>query len=443
MPEPEDDRLRQWREDRARVAEEQKQERLTKAEADREARIAEAKDARGRQSQAEAEARAEEARRMLPTSETISQARQRLVDLARRRKRRLIAQLAAFVLIPTLLITAYMAFVATPLYETRAVVVVTKPGADQGSDLGGILPGLSGAKLNEAFQAYEFIQSKALMQRLEDADGTVTRFSSAAIDPLRRLRDMPALGLTKDAMFGQYVDAAINIQNGLITLYVHAPAAEESVALSQRIIDITSAHINTLADQLFTERVAQADKAVADARAMLRSAQADLTTLQIESGEIDPRARVEGVFASIEKLTLDAQTLRGEIEESEVAGTGDTIQTDRLRERERLLNDRIEAERARLVTASPGATTSLNALLVAYELAVLEVGIGEKTLTTALQSAEQARQEAALGRNFFQVVVPPMPSDHPTRPNVPRTALLTLLVLLGLFSVAKLSFFRS
>ncbi|CAN1556882.1 hypothetical protein MCELHM10_02438 [Paracoccaceae bacterium] len=54
--------------------------------------------------------------------------------------------------------------------------------------------------------------------------------------------------------------------------------------------------------------------------------------MQIDSGETDPRARVQAVFASIKQLTLDAQILRAEIETVEVAATGDTVQIDRLRE---------------------------------------------------------------------------------------------------------------
>jgi capsular polysaccharide transport system permease protein len=440
---PEEERLQKWREERARVAEEERRQRLEKAEADRQQRIAEAKEARERQAEADAAARVDEARKLLPTPEAIDNARQRLVGLAQMRKRRLMRQLAAFVLAPTLLITAYMGLIATPMYEARSVVMVTKAGADNGADLGGILPAFaSGANLNEAFQAYEFIKSRALMQRLEEDAGVVTRFSSDAVDPVHRLREMPVLGLSHHAQFGNYVDAAINIQNGLITLYIHAPTPAETVDLSQRVISTTADHINQLAEELFSERVAQADRAVAGARAQLRDAQAALTQMQIDSGEIDPRARVEGVFAAIENLTQESQTLRGEIESAEVAGTGDTVQADRLRERERLLNERIAEQRAQLVSDNPGESPSLNALLLDYELALLEVRIGEETLTTALQSAEKARQDAALGRNFFQVVVPPTPTDHPARPNILRSALLSLLIFLAGFSVAKLMLFR-
>ena len=440
---PEDARLRLWREERLRVAEAARQERLAQSEIDREARIAEARTARTLESQAEAAAQEAQIRRLIPTPQTIAAARLRLQNLGRARKRRLIAQLLAVVILPTLAVGWYVAKVATPFHETRAVVVVTRADPDKGGDLGGLFPGLgSGGTLNEAFQAYEFIRSKALMQRLEAEDGIISRFSGPAIDPIRRLRDLPVLGLTRHDLFGSFVDASINIQNGLITLYTRAPDSVEAVDLSNRVIRITADHINILADALYAERVAQAENAVTDARATLRAAQASVTQLQIDSGEIDPRARVQAVFASIERLTLDAQTLQAEIETAEVAGTGDTVQTDRLRERERLLTDRITADRAELVSPGDGRTGSLNGLLLAYDLALLEVSIAETTLTTALQSAEAARQEAALGRTIFQVVVPPVPPDQPTRPNPARTVLLTFLLLLGGFGVIKLLVFR-
>lgn len=144
---------------------------------------------------------------------------------------------------------------------------------------------------------------------------------------------------------------------------------------------------------------------------------------------------MQAVFASIERLILVVQSLRAEIETAEVVGIGATVQTDRLRKRERLLTDRIAAERARLVSQGDGRTGSLNGLLLAYDLAVLKVSIADTSLTTALQPAEAARQEAALGRDIFQVVVPPVPSDQPT------PVLVTYLLLLAGFGVIKLLLF--
>lgn len=79
-------------------------------------------------------------------------------------------------------------------------------------------------------------------------------------------------------------------------------------------------------------------------------------------------------------------------------------------------------------------------MLLAYDLAVLEVSIAVTTLTTALQSADGARQAAPLGRNIVPVVVPP--SDQSTRPNPARTVLLAFLLLLGGLGVIKLLQFR-
>lgn len=134
-------------------------------------------------------------------------ARLRLQTLGRARKQRLIAQLLAVVILPTLAVGWYVAKVATPFHETRAVVVVPRADPDKGGDPGGLLPGPgSGGTLNEAFQAYEFIRSESLMQRLEAEDGIISRFSGPAIDPIRRLRDLPVLGLTRHDLFGSFVD---------------------------------------------------------------------------------------------------------------------------------------------------------------------------------------------------------------------------------------------
>ena len=81
-------------------------------------------------------------------------------------------------------------------------------------------------------------------------------------------------------------------------------------------------------------------------------------------------------------------------------------------------------------------------MLLAYDLAVFEVSIAVTTLTTALQSADGARQAAPLGRNIVPVVVPPAPSDQSTRPNPARTVLLAFLLLLGGLGVIKLLQFR-
>lgn len=423
----EEERIRLWRAERARVAEAEKQKR-----------IAARQDELDRQRQDETLQRQQEIDRLLPGLADIEAVRNRLARRARAGRKRLAIQLLACVLLPTLLALGYMLRIATPLYEAQAVVVVTQPGTEPGGD-GGLLAAFGGAaELRETFQAHEFLRSRALMEALEAETGIVGQLSSGRMDPLRRLRDLPTFGITRHDQFTRFLRSSVNIQTGLMTLQVRALTPLQATEVAQRAIDLTAAHMNGLGEALVAERLMQADRAVATARQGLRAAQADLTRLQIGSGEIDPRARVEGVFATIEKLTLDAQDLRAEIEQAEVAGAGNTSQVRQLRAREALLQTRIEQQRARLVQPATPTAPSLNTLLLEYELAALEVSIAEEALTAALQSAEAARRDAALSRHVFQVVVPPSPSTHPTAPDALRGALLILILLSAAFAVLRL-----
>jgi capsular polysaccharide transport system permease protein len=423
----EEDRLAQWREERARVAEEEKQKRI-------EARRAEVEI----EKQAEAEQRSSEVGRLLPDIGTIEAARAKLLARARRARRRLLVQLSLVVLVPTLSAIWYMVQVATPLYQTHAVVTVTRLGGDASADLGP-LAGFGGTgRLRETFEANAYLHSSALMDALNEETGLVDLFASEVIDPVQRLRDVPALGLTRHQMFGRFLRSSVDIQTGLITVRGVAPSPDAAMQVTLQAIALTSAHINRLTDDLMKERVAQANVAADEARSTLQRAQADLTQFQVQTGEFDPKSRVEGLFGVINGLMGEAQELRGQIEELEVTGVGSSVKADQLRELEVLLQQRIAEQRKQLVEVDSAVSSSLNTLLVKYELASLDVRIAEQALTLAQQSAEASRREASLSRQMLQVVVPPSQARFATLPDVLRTGLLVMIATLCLLAVFRL-----
>ena len=427
----EDERLRAWRAERARIAEAEKRQRIAARQQELEA-----------EKQREADERKARVDALLPEIGDIQAARALLAARARRARRGLVVQFLACVIVPTALALGYMIWVATPLYKAQAVVAVSQPASTDSGELGLLQTFGNSGQLREIFQAHEFLRSGTLMDALDADSGIMTLMSSEAMDPLRRVRDMPGLGITRHDMFARFLRSSVNIQNGLMTLHVHAPQPEQAMQVAQLAIDLTAAHINGLAKELVAERVAEANRSVEEARQSLRDARTRLTQLQVESGEIDPRAQIESVIASIDRLTLNAQELRAQIEHLEVAGSGGNFQAIQLREREALLHDRIDLLRQRLVQGVSGAGSSLNALLIDYEQATLEMRIAEEALTTALQTAERTWRDAALSRHFFQVVVPPSPSPFPTAPNALRTGLLIFIGLLAAFSILRLVLVR-
>lgn len=425
------ERVRQWREERAKVAEEQKQDR-----------VREAREARQKELEAEAEAQRETAKQFLPDAAAIATARQSVLARAAGARRMLGLQLLVIVALPTLAAIIYAGWLATPLYEAQSIVVIAKAGRDSDAGLGGLLGAVGGspANLQEAFMAHEFVQSQALMDRLETDIGLVSRYSGPQMDFVWRLRDMPSLGISKRALFSRFVDSSINIQTGLMTLFVRAPSSGEAQQVSQLILDRVAERINALSAEMFDERILQAEGAVRDAHAALLRAQSDLTQLQIKSGEANPQLRIVGIYAAIQQLETQMQDLRSQMAATKVAGEGNaTYQTKRLKKLERDLLGRIEDQRRLLVDGKGGADgRALNTLLLEYELAVLQVRVAEETLSTSRLALLQTNEKAALGRSHFQIVVPPKTAAYPRYPNIAVTGLIVFFTMLSGLSVYRL-----
>lgn len=417
----EDPRAQAWREERARIAQEEQARAQSAAVLNRE----------------------DEARRLLPDRAKISTAQSDFLTRAKVKRAHLLRQLAAFVLGPALLVLAYQSLIAVPLFEARSVVVIAKPGGGGEADLGGLLGSLAApSQMNEAFMAHEYVQSQALMDDLEEDLGLISRLSSSEMDLVRRLRDIPIFRLSKRDQFTRFVDSSINIQTGLMTLYVKAPAPDQAITISEAILAGAAVQINDLSDALFEQRIAQARNSVQEARNGLSEAQKALISSQISSGEVSPQARIEGVYANIQQMEMEALALISQIQQAEVGGQAETYATQRLVERERMLRLRIDQER-RLLVEAQGGGQSLNALLVENELAALQVRIAEETLSASLAALAQASDAAALGRSTFQVIVPPRTSGKPAAPNPIVSALVALFGLLSAFVMVKILIVQS
>ena len=420
----EEERLAKWRAERQAVAEREREERVRLKQEEAQAREAK---------------RFEDAARVLPDPEEIAGERARIERRARLRRVRTTAAFVVCVLVPTLMVAAYMALVATPLYEARSVTAISSAAAgDQNDGTGLFAFGLSaGQSLEKTFMAHEYLQSRALLAALEADTGLTTRFSGPAMDPVRRARSIPLLGIDRLDMMNRFLRASIDIQSGLLTIRVNDLTPEMARATSEHVLVLLGQHINALSQELFARRVAQSEAAAETARTDLLQAQRTLTQLQIDSGEADPGSRVDAIYATVRQLRTEVEETRSKAAALEVAGRSQSYAIGRLRELEDRLSERIAALRQQLFQSDNGASP-LNALLLEHELATLRVRIAQETLSGALAALSQARKEAELGRSQFQVVVPPRTASVATSPNLPRVVLLCFVTLAAIFGIVNL-----
>jgi len=426
--EKEAERVAKWRAERAAAAEKEKEERIRVAKEKRAQELAAQKDT----DKAEAAA-------LLPNANLLQATQAKIRKKNRRAKAWFVLQIIVFVLVPTGLVVGYLSQRAVPLYEAKSIISITKPAKDSNMGLGGLLGAVGGGgDMNETFMADAYIKSKALMDQLEARMGLITYFSGPALDPYMRLREVPFLSSTKVDSFSYFVFSSIDIQTGLLTLYVRAPEPEMAIEISNAVLELTATQINDLSESLFQYRTALARQSVSDARATLTAAQTAFTQLQIDSGVANPAARIEGIYATITKLELDLAEIEGQIQRASVAGQSDDLLTQRLFTLKENIQGLIDQQRARLISPPSGGGRSLNQLLLDYELAALQLRIAEETLSTAFLALANASDDAALAQSQFLIVVPPKTSDFATLPNIPKTGFVAFLVLLSALSLVRL-----
>ncbi|MGM9400732.1 hypothetical protein ACS0VU_00035 [Aliiroseovarius sp. KMU-71] len=421
----ESERIRKWRAERARVAEREKQERIRKAADERKLKEAET----------EAEKRAA-AEKLLPSDHSLQASQSSIRAEMQDKRQEFLKKAGFFLLLPVVVVVFYLEIIATPLHEVRAVVSISKPANSDTSELVGLFSTVSGgSNMGEVFMAHEFIRSQSMMDMLESELGLISTLSSSAIDPLRRLRTIPALRVSMHSQFSRFVESSTNIQTGLLTLYIRMPSADQAVEVSQAVLDHTAQQINSLSTEIYHARTEQAQASVREARDGLDNALAVLVKLQVESGEADPEARAEGIYITIRELESELTTINRNMAKLSVSEWTDTGQYERLLALKERLSEEVKMLRDQLLLPSTNGSASLNQLLVDYELAKLQVGISEEALSHSLEALSAARHEAALGQSLVQVVVPPRAEGVGQYPKTWKWALITAvfaLVLLGM-----------
>lgn len=242
----EQERLRVWREKRAKIAEQSRQEREKIAEGERrnrqkqqeeekQQRLRHAADLRAKQ---EAEKRAERmnaARSRIAGRTDIESARKRLLEYRKIEARNFAIRLVLCVGLPTALIAVYLFAVSTPLYvaETKFALVSTAQdtvGAETSS------PFSTSPSAQQAHQLRSYILAPQMLATLDEKNGFSDHFSSDQMDPVTRMYPQNGLQLSKIGQFKRYVDVSVNGQEGLVSVKVQAAAPEKAKAFADTIL---------------------------------------------------------------------------------------------------------------------------------------------------------------------------------------------------------------
>jgi capsular polysaccharide transport system permease protein len=335
------------------------------------------------------------------------------------------------VLLPTLLAAAYFGLIASDRYAAEMRYVVRSPQTQVANQLGGLLQSTgytSGGDSAHAINAY-IVSRDALHDLIEDVDIRAI-YGSPRADLFSRF-PRPFGRSTTEALFAYFetmVSAKVDRTTGITTVEVQAFSPEDAKRIADALVRRAEALSNRLTRRLRDDLVRTAEEEVARARARSLTALAALTDFRNREQTVDPTRYSAALVETIARLSLELAQMRAQQEELRRASP-QSPQIAALANRIRAFEEQIASERLTLA----GSADSMAPRIAEYERLMLEREFSDRLLAAAVNSLENARQDAQRQQIYVELVVTPRVPDYPAYP-------YRLLAVLAVFAVSALAY---
>lgn len=356
---------------------------------------------------------------------------QERVRLIRRLREKLDPWALVCVLLPTLAAVAYFGLIAADRYVAEMRYVVRSPQTQVANQLGGLLQSTgyaSGGDAAHAINAY-LVSRDALHDLIEDVD-VRTIYGSSQADLFSRF-PRPFGRSTTEALFAYFekmVSAKVDRNTGITTVEVQAFSPEDAKRIADALVKRAEALSNRLTRRLRDDLVRTADEEVSRARERSLVALAALTEFRNREQTVDPTRYSAALVETIARLSLELAQMRAQQEELRRASP-QSPQVAALANRIRAFEEQITQERLGLA----GSADSMAPRIAEYERLLLEREFADRLLAAAVNSLENARQDAQRQQIYVELVVTPRMPDYPAYP-------YRLLAVLAVFAVSGLAY---
>ena len=342
----------------------------------------------------------------------------------------LIGSFLLIVLMPLLVVAFYLWFVAVDQYSSATGFTVRQEEGGGASEILGGLAALTGsAPSGDSDILYEFIQSQALIQSIDDELDLRKHYSKFwDVDPAFSL--WPDASIEDLEWYWQRV-VRISQSSGLIEVRVLAFEPQKARAIAQAILDESQTMINALNNQAREDAIKYAREDLEEALARLKAARETLTAFRTRTQIVDPEADIQGRMGVMNNLQQQLAEALIDLDLLREAANGSDPRLVQARRRIEVIRDRIAAERRTFVsdTIENGAVgEDYPSLIAEFEGLMVDREFAEETYRAALAALDLAKANAARQSRYLATYVTPtlaQSSEFPQR--------LTIAGVVGLF----------
>ena len=346
-------------------------------------------------------------------------------------------RLAAFIVLPTVLVGYYFFAIATPLFATRSEFLIQQAETASGSPFGGLLSGTQFATSQDSITVQSYLQSRDAMARLDADLGFKAHFSQERIDPIQRL----APDASNEAAYKLYkrnVRIGFDPSEGIIKLEVIATDPATSQAFSEALIGYAEERVDRLSLRLREDQMQGAREVYEDAEKKLLAAQMRVQELQERLGVFDPLSESGAIQSQISALDLEAQRKRLELQQLLDNARPNQARVEGVKGDIARIETMVAGLREQL-TGSTASGASLAAVTGEMRIAEHDLETRQLMLSQALQQLELARIEANRQVRYLSTGVSPIAPDEPTYPRAFENTALAFLIFAGIYLMLSLT----
>lgn len=334
--------------------------------------------------------------------------------------------LVIVVVVPMLLGTAYYGLIAADVYEAEAHFVVRSASGSSGlGSISVLMPSTFSRANDDTHSVNAYIRSRDAIERLIEQNGLLDKLARPEADFLQRF-PRPFERATREALakrFPDFVSVSFDSGTGISTLKVRAfrpaDAREIALALAQHSEEL----INRLNQRAREDSIRFAREIVEKAELRVNDAQNRIAEFRASELVFDPAKQSQSAFELSNRLFLELATLKASLAEN-LTTAPNSPQVATLRAKISAYEKQIEEQRQLIA----GGAGSLAPKLARYEQLALERELATKSLTSALASLENSRQDAQRQQLYLERIVEPALPDQARHPR-------RLLILLGMLFV--------
>lgn len=340
------------------------------------------------------------------------------------------------VVLPTLLAILYFALFASDVYISESKFVVRSPDKPASSGLGVLLKstGFSNAG-DEVYAAQEYVRSRDALRSLNANDAVARAYGNARVSIFDRFNPLGLSGGFEDLY--RYYQGKVGVEyettSSIATLRVRAFDANSAHRFNRQLLALAEELVNRLNTRGRTDVVQFAAQEVQEAQLQARNAAVALAGFRNMHGVVDPEQQAKVQLEMISKLQDELISARVQLQQLRQMAP-ENPQVPVLETRIRELENQIDQQTGRVA----GGRRSLSQSAVQYERLELERQYADRRLAAAMNSLQDAEDEARRKQAYVERIAEPSLPDEAAEPRRLRGIFATFVLGLIAWGILRL-----